>query len=318
MNISENIVSAGSPEELFKDGNTTKTITKSGKDFEAFLKNTENGPGDPNIEFRNHLQGDVLPDMLIDLDAGDQFQQQFFGIFKIITKKMSLDKKIVSFKLSDYIEQNGPGVYILFVCRSDNFMLTLKELVKEHPSDKDMINEYLSKKGTKEEIDMNRFTVPKRMHALIPMIKHLGEIGIRDADDGLDYYESNPPPHLAMSREHSDITDKNERVLELLQPYIDTQREKIRDIEVELKQLEEEDEPDAKYKHLATQRIKELKKEKSELVHLIEEKSYNIRQHTHRYGIPTSEPEVQDVEGGTRKTRKRKKQSRKTNKYKRR
>jgi hypothetical protein len=226
--ISENIVSAGLPEELFKDGNTTKNITQRGTDFEAFLKSTENGRGDPNIVFRNHLQGDVLPDMLIDLDAGDDLQQSFFGIFKIINKKKSLDKKIISFQLSDYIEQNGPGVYILFVCRTDNFMHTLKELVKKYPSDKDMINEYLLKKRTEEEIDINKFTVPKRMHTLIPIIKHLGEIGIRNIDEGLDYYDSNPPPHLVMSREHSNITDKNEDMLEPLQPYIAIQKEKIR------------------------------------------------------------------------------------------
>jgi hypothetical protein len=52
------------------------------------------------------------------------------------------------------------------------------------------------------------------------------------------------------------------------------------------------------------------------LLHLIEEKSYNIRQHTHRYGIPTSEHTVQDVEGGKRKLKTRKRKTR--NKYKRR
>jgi hypothetical protein len=310
--VSESIVSAGVPEELFEDGNTTKRITKRGKDFEEYLKNTTDGPGDSDIIFRNHLQGDVLPDMLIDLDAGhDKIQQQFFGIFKIVDKKKSLDTKKVSFKLSEYCDKNGPGVYIFFVCRVDQLMNSFKELVKE-PRWKGAINDYLSKKGTEEELDINRFRLPK----FIPMIKHLGEIGIRDADEGLAYYESNPPPHLTMSREHSDITDKNEAVLEPLQPYIDIQRRKIREIDVELKELEEDDEPDAKYKQLAAKRIKELKKERAELIDSIEDKTYNIRLNTHQYGIPTSEIKVQDVEGGTRKGKRRKCKTR--NKYKRR
>ena len=247
--ISVGILATDPPVELFENGNTTKTKTKTCERYEANLRRQvdpviEDGEiivrgehGDPNINFRNHLPGEELPNIYLSTDEPNAHQKQFFGVHTKKTKKpITIDNGEIHMLLSDFVKQKGRGVYILFVCRTDEGLSMFKSAFK-HDQMKQIINRYLDLRIQGENTDtlLSKFKLPLR-----PILKDLGDKGIPTIDEAMEYLNDNPTPPLALSRAHSQTTDTNEDQIQKVQKYYVDEKEKtqstIPDIISELQQ----------------------------------------------------------------------------------
>jgi hypothetical protein len=236
----------GPTKELFEHGNTTKEKTEEGKRIERLLRHQADAfiidgrvvepeeLGDPNINVRNHLPGDVLPDIRLSTREPDPFQRKFLGVWsRKGNEKPIIDNSDMDTTLSNFIH-GKKGVFILFVCRSDetyafHYYLSDKKI-------KFYVDEYLQsrKPGHWSHILSGDYLmeIPPYIRDLV---KFLGDKGIYTTDEAVAYLKDTPPPPLALSRAHSQTTDTNEPEVQNMQQYHE-KRPSIPDIISELKQ----------------------------------------------------------------------------------
>jgi hypothetical protein len=156
--ISVSILAKDPPVELFERGNTSKVKTDQCRTFESYLRKhvkpkidedgeiiKEGEVGDPNIIFRNHLPGDVLPDIYLSTDEPNPERKKFFGIHtKIPRQAIQIESEEMHMNLTSLLKQKKGGVYILFVCRTDQGLHLFKSKFKTNPEFREFVNLYLN------------------------------------------------------------------------------------------------------------------------------------------------------------------------------
>jgi len=312
--ISVKILASDPPIELFTNGNTTKVKTDQCRTFEFYLRKrvepeiedgeiiTEGEHGDPNINFRNHLPGDVLPDIYLSTNEPNPEKKKFFGIHtKIPGQAIKIENREMHMNLTDLIKRKK-GVYILFVCRTDDGLDLFKSKFKTEPDFREIVNLYLAKiKQGQTQIAEKALTFLQPQ--LRPILIDLGDKGITDIVQAMSYLNDTPPPPLALSRKHSQTTDENEEeVQNILQTLTAKYSREIKVLQDEIDKLSSPEFRRGKSKETIQyidEKIVELKTEMKKLVPPIS----TIRRNTH----------YPEIDGG-----KTKRKRRKTNKYKRR
>jgi hypothetical protein len=221
--VSVQLLAKDTPVELFTQGNTTKKKTDECRRYESYLRKrvepeiedgeiTRQGePGDPNINFRNHLPGDVLPDIYLSTDEPNAQRKQFFGIHTKKPKKaITIENRELHMNVSKFIE-GKKGVYILFVCRTDEGLHLFKSKFKTDPEFREFVNLYLNIRQQGKNADEFLTAIHS---SLSPILQDLGDKGIPDVVQAMSYLYDTPPPPLALSRKHSQTTDENEEEVE--------------------------------------------------------------------------------------------------------
>jgi len=219
--VSVQLLAKDTPVELFTHGNTTKKKTDECRRYESYLRKrvepeiedgeiTKGEPGDPNIIFRNHLPGDVLPDIYLSTDEPNAHRKQFFGIHTKKPKKaITIENRELHMNVSTFIK-GKKGVYILFVCRTDEGLHMFKHKFKTDPEFREFVNLYLNIRQQGRNAD-DFLTVHS---SLSPILQDLGDKGIPDVVQAMSYLNDTPTPPLALSRKHSQTTDENEEEVE--------------------------------------------------------------------------------------------------------
>jgi hypothetical protein len=203
---------AGGP-PLFLRNYESKDLSKRGEELQHFLETSEIFD-DEVLILRNHLPGDSMIDILLSFDEEDEAQRKVFNI----TKKNPQDpvpiKEDVShitddIYLSDYIKSNGPGVYVLLVCRSfihhENFL----KLYEKRPEFKGEIDMYLISPEHRDKIKEN--LIKYDFSEFIPILDEMIEKNITP-DQVIDFLTV--PPQLKLARKHSYVTDDVEDIIE--------------------------------------------------------------------------------------------------------
>jgi len=314
--VSVQILAKETPVELFTQGNTTKKKTDECKRYESYLRKrvepeiedgeiTKQGePGDPNIIFRNHLPGDILPDIYLSTDEPNAHRKQFFGIHSKKPKKaITIENRELHMNLSTFIE-GKKGVYILFVCRTDQGLHMFKSKFKTDPEFREFVNLYLNIRQQGKNADEFLSDVDASLSSIL---QDLGDKGIPDIVQAMSYLYDTPPPPLALSRKHSQITDENEEEVEKITKKL------IAKHAVQLTALQNE---------LDKLSSVEFRRDKStETIQYIDEKIVELREEMRKLEmkkLPIStirrDTHYPEIDGGKTKRKRR----RKSNKYKRR
>jgi len=244
--VSVQLLAKETPVELFTPGNTTKKKTDECRRFESYLRKrvepkieegeiTKGEPGDPNIIFRNHLPGDVLPDIYLSTDEPNPDRKQFFGIHTKKPKKaLTIENRELHMNLSTFIE-GKKGVYILFVCRTDEGLHMFKSKFKTDPEFREFVNLYLSIRQQGRNADEFLDAIHP---SVSPILQDLGDKGIPDVLQAMSYLNDTPPPPLALSRKHSQTTDENEAEVEkIMKTLIEKRAVKLTALQNEIDKL---------------------------------------------------------------------------------
>ena len=202
-------------EPLFENDNTSKTLTKFGKDVEGFIKaelcKTGRGSACETITIRNHLPGDTLPDSFLSLEDPDRARANYFGIYKKTGNTEGFLRRGEGSELlqrhdcylSEYVTSAGPGVYILLVCRSTSYYTFSKEY-DNNAKFKSYVIDYLTK-DIPQNPDYARFE--SVLHEMVTF-------GVTKHKDVLSFLKGDRYPSLlTLSKQDSDVTDDSEHLV---------------------------------------------------------------------------------------------------------
>lgn len=317
--VSVSILAKNPSVELFEHGNTTKVKTEQCKTFESYLRRhikpeidedgeiTKQGEyGDPNINFRNHLPGEILPDIYLSTNEPDPERKKLFGIHtKIPGQAIQIENGEMHMNLTTLLQKKKGGVYILFVCRTDEGLHKFKSKFKTDPEFREFVNLYLNIRQQGKNADEFLSAVDPSLSAIL---QDLGDKGIPDIVQAMSYLYDTPPPPLALSRKHSQITDENEAEVErVLQKLTAKHAAQLRALQDEIDKLSSA----------------EFRRDKStETIQFIDEKIVELRAEMKKLEMKRLPPismirrdtHYPEIDGGKTKRKRR----RKTNKYKRR
>ena len=314
--LSVRILATDPPVELFELGNTSKVKTDQCRTFESYLRKhvepkidedgeiiKEGEVGDPNIIFRNHLPGDVLPDIYLSTDEPNPERKKFFGIHtKIPRQAIQIESEEMHMNLTSLLEQKKGGVYILFVCRTDQGLHLFKSKFKTNPEFREFVNLYLNIRQQGKNADKLLSGVDPSLSSIL---QDLGDKGIPDIVQAMSYLYDTPPPPLALSRKHSQTTDENEvEVEKITKKLIAKNSIQLPALQNEIDKLSSDEfrrDKSTETIQYIDQKIVELRKEMRKLEKL---PISTIRRDTH----------YPEIDGGKTKRKRRKK----SNKYKRR
>jgi hypothetical protein len=324
--LSVSILAKNPPVELFERGNTSKVKTDECGRYETYLRRhiepkidedgeiiKEGEVGDPNIIFRNHLPGDVLPDIYLSTDEPNPERKKFFGIHtKIPGNAIQIENREIHMNLTALLQEKKGGVYILFVCRTDEGLHMFKSKFKTDPEFREFVNLYLSIRQQGRNADEFLDAIHP---SVSPILQDLGDKGIPDVLQAMSYLNDTPPPPLALSRKHSQTTDENEEEVEkIMKTLIEKRAVKLTALQNEIDRLTSEEFRKGKSKETIQyidenidEKISELREEMRKIEMKRLPPISTIRRDTH----------YPEIDGGKTK-RKRRKQRRKSNKYKRR
>jgi hypothetical protein len=197
-------ISRGPP--LFLKNYNSKQLSPKGEELQHFLS-TDKMFEDEELTLRNHLPGDNMTDIILTFNEDDESQRKFFNISK---KSSDTDpirnfSEITDVYLSDYIKMNGPGVYVLLVCRSLPHYEDFLRIYKQNVDFRDDINTYLISPQRRPNIkrDIIKNDLDELMPILDDMVKH------KITPDQVIKFLTEPP-QLTLARKHSDVTDEVE------------------------------------------------------------------------------------------------------------
>jgi len=225
---------------LFLYNYETKKLSREGEELQDFLSTHEMFENeDEKLTLRNHLPGDKMTDIILTFNEPNKSIQKFFNVSSKTPDDRDPIRDFFNLKdvyLSDYIKTNGPGVYVLLVCRSLPNYKYFSNLYKRNDDFRRDVDMYLhvsrDGRGQLKKIFMEEY--PNiHLPILDEMIKH--QI---NRDQIIDFLLE--PPQLTLARKHSNVTDKSENTvsqrIRVHNYYID----ELRDIHSQIDHLKKE------------------------------------------------------------------------------
>jgi len=197
---------------LFLNNYESKKLSSEGKDLQDFLSTHELFENEEDeLILRNHLPGDNMTDIILTFNEPNETLHKFFNVSKKSPDDPIPIRNFTELKdvyLSDYIKTNGPGVYVLLVCRSlPNYKYFLN-LYKRDVYFKTDVNIYLHASPERRiELKKDLEEYPK---ILLSILDELTKHQIKP-DQVIDFLTE--PPQLKVARIHSNVTDEVEHTI---------------------------------------------------------------------------------------------------------
>ena len=215
--VTRDILMQDPPLALFKNGNTTGRKTKACEGIEDYLRQRvetrQDGKvvvteqGDPNINIRNHLPGTRLSDMKLTTEEPDAAQKRLFGIYsKYPGSPAIVNTSEFDTTLSELISRK-PGVYILFVCRTDEGLSMFKQQYEENPDFTTLVNAFIlfKKRGEHKRADTMIQGLPLPLKEIFIHIAK--NPTLKNIEQAMAYLKDAPPPSVVLARSDSGKTD---------------------------------------------------------------------------------------------------------------